>query len=74
MKPNKFSKPMNLEQEEAAYAEILARLDELEANIRANMDIALANGMEREATEDQLHLNQIKRNRENLRKPGEPRR
>lgn len=71
---NEYSKPMSIEVEKGVYQSILMRMEKLERNCIELMNDCLANGNERGAIEMQLHLNQLKRDRENLRKPGEPRR
>jgi hypothetical protein len=73
-KPSPYSEPMSLEVERGVYQHLLMRIEEQEKKCRDLMDEALLAGDERTATEMQLCLNEIKRMRENLRKPGEPRR
>lgn len=65
---------MTLEVEKGVYQSLLMQCEEAETKVRAVMDEALVAGDERTAQEMQLHLNELKRRRENLRKPGEPRR
>jgi hypothetical protein len=73
-KASPYSEPMSLEVERGVYQHLLMRIEEQEKKCRDLMDEALLAGDERTATEMQLCLNEIKRKRENLRKPGEPRR
>ena len=73
-KLSEYSAPMSLEVERGVYQSLLMRIEAQEKEWVELMNIALANGDDRGAQEAQLWLNQLKRQRETLRKPGEPRR
>jgi len=74
MKESEYSKPMSIEVERGVYQSLLMRMEKIEKECIELMNDAILNGDERTATEMQLHLNELKRRRANLRKPGEPRR